>query len=550
MSLYQKYRPQEFDSLSGQEHVKKTLKNALKRSLIAHAYLFCGPRGTGKTTTARLIAKSLNCPDFNFETGDPCNKCKICKAITNSELIDVIEIDAASNRGIDEIRELKETIRFAPTLAKNKVYIIDEVHMLTNEAFNALLKTLEEPPENVFFILATTEVHKIPETILSRCQRFDFRRISTLDIVERLKFIAKTEKLEYEDEALEIIAIYSDGGLRDSISIMDQLAVSGKVTAEETKMHLGTTGVDTLYKFLEYLETCDDKSAIEIVHSLHEQGSNIKQFENDILKIAREKLHIAIQKNDTKSKQSLLGLIETWQEIHNEFKQSFIPELALEVLIVKVCNKNKFIAPSESMPVLRQPAVPVTTEAKKPVQPVSVPEKVATVAIEKPAPAPVAKPIAREPEAENTKKSVRKSDPVEVVKTEDVASKKVDTSAKLDLTIDLEKDWKKIADKLTVSSLRLMLKNAKFKLISSEEGEIKVTSNFDYERVNKSENIRVVETLINEITGKQIKVNIVKDIIELKTIQTKAKSAEIEKANTPALADMDPFDMFEGQVLE
>ena len=205
MSLYQKYRPQEFDSLAGQEHVKKTLQQALRKNVVSHAYLFCGPRGTGKTTTARLIAKALNCPNFDAETAEPCNKCDICESISNSSLIDVIEIDAASNRGIDEIRELKETIRFAPTLVKNKVYIIDEVHMLTNEAFNALLKTIEEPPENVFFILATTESHKVPETIMSRCQRFDFKRINHQALVDRLEFICQTEGLDFEREALESV---------------------------------------------------------------------------------------------------------------------------------------------------------------------------------------------------------------------------------------------------------------------------------------------------------------------------------------------------------
>jgi DNA polymerase-3 subunit gamma/tau len=582
MSLYQKYRPQEFDSLAGQEHIKKTLKAALMRDLVSHAYLFCGPRGTGKTTTARLLAKSLNCPNFDMSTGDPCNKCDICESITNSSLIDVIEIDAASNRGIDEIRELKETIRFAPTLAKNKVYIIDEVHMLTNEAFNALLKTLEEPPENVFFILATTEAHKIPETIMSRCQRFDFRRISNLDLINRLKFIAEAEKIEYEESALEMISIYSDGGMRDSISIMDQLAVSGKITADETKRLLGSTGIDTLYGFLEALFSQNDQKAFEIINSLHEQGSDIKQFQNQILKICRDKLHIAIDKNDLAEKSRLVNLIDVWQEIQNNFKTNIVPELPLEILVVKFCNQLHVpvatLAPAPNyVPV--EPQIVVAEEPVAKIEAVVAPVvSVASVdSVEKsisevpdtpeevrpspkiedglknlPAEAPVSlgetggsKACADEVKPAPSKRVVSKADAgaiqqEEVDRVNLVAKDKADIAAKFQNS-DIEKDWKRLVENVSVISLRRLLKNGKYQQISETEGVVSVHSNFEFEILKKAENIHAVEKLIEDYCGKRVQISVKIEKIDLEALA--AKKAEIEANPLPKLDQAVPMAM-------
>ena len=217
VALYRQWRPQDFDNLIGQEHIRDTLKNALASDKIAHAYLFTGPRGTGKTSTAKILAKALNC--VNGPTPHPCNQCPNCDKITTGASMDVLEVDAASNRGIDEIRDLRETIKFAPVDGRFKVYIIDEVHMLTTEAFNALLKTLEEPPSHVIFILATTEPHKIPATIHSRCQRYDFRRIALAEIEARLTAVAKGSGLDADAEALKLIAVHADGGMRDALSI-------------------------------------------------------------------------------------------------------------------------------------------------------------------------------------------------------------------------------------------------------------------------------------------------------------------------------------------
>lgn len=252
ISLYRKYRPQNFENLVGQNHVRTILINAIKRGEVAHAYLFTGPRGTGKTSTARLIAKALNCTDLRNEY-DPCDECEFCKDINDGRLIDLIEIDAASNRGIDEIRDLKEKINYSPTRGNCKVYIIDEVHMLTKEAFNALLKTLEEPPEHSFFVLATTEVHKIPNTIISRCQRFDFRRIGDEDLLGRLKFVVEQEGFEASDEALKMVVDNANGGGRDAIGLLEQLVVDGKLNIGIMKNVLGTAGRKIVGDFKEAL---------------------------------------------------------------------------------------------------------------------------------------------------------------------------------------------------------------------------------------------------------------------------------------------------------
>jgi len=277
VALYRQWRPQDFEHLVGQNHISSTLKNAIVSGKIAHAYLFSGPRGTGKTSTAKILAKSLNC--INGPTPEPCNVCSNCERINTGTSMDVLEIDAASNRGIDEIRELRETVKFAPVDGRYKVYIIDEVHMLTTEAFNALLKTLEEPPTHVVFILATTEAHKIPPTIHSRCQRYDFRRIESREIEQRLADVAEHGGLTIAPDALKLIASHADGGLRDALSILDQCTTmdDGLITADKVRQLLGLIGHEWVWRITDALAERDFKVVLLALNELIILGKEVRQ---------------------------------------------------------------------------------------------------------------------------------------------------------------------------------------------------------------------------------------------------------------------------------
>ncbi|MCR4879771.1 MAG: DNA polymerase III subunit gamma/tau [Bacilli bacterium] len=288
-ALYRTYRPSTFEEVAGQQHIVKTLKNALKTNKIAHAYLFAGPRGTGKTTMAKLLAKALNC---DHGIGCQCNECKNCKAIIEGSHPDVLEIDAASNRGINEIKELIERVKYSTILGRYKVYIIDEVHMMTNEAFNALLKTLEEPPEHVIFILATTEPHKILPTILSRCQRYDFTKVSDEDIKERIKTILELEKISYNDEAVNTIISLADGGMRDALSILDQvLAYSGNTLNEEDILSIfALESKEEKIGLIKSIANHDVSDVLSRLSNYIQKGSDIKRLTNDILVILKDAL--------------------------------------------------------------------------------------------------------------------------------------------------------------------------------------------------------------------------------------------------------------------
>ena len=286
VALYRTWRPQDFDGLVGQEHIRKALTNALESGRISHAYLFTGPRGTGKTSTARILAKALNCE--KGPTPHPCNACDHCREITEGTSADVIEIDAASNRGIDEIRKLREQVHFAPVSSRYKVYIIDEVHMITMDAFNALLKTLEEPPEHVVFILATTEPHKIPTTIHSRCQRFDFRRVTVDDIAAHLKKVAEGSQINAEPDALRLMAIQADGGMRDAVGLLDQCSImADPVTAETVRQVLGIAGRDTMRALVENIGRRDLPAALDLLNQLMDDGKDVTQVLTELLEYMR-----------------------------------------------------------------------------------------------------------------------------------------------------------------------------------------------------------------------------------------------------------------------
>ncbi|MBC1336438.1 DNA polymerase III subunit gamma/tau [Listeria booriae] len=289
-ALYRVFRPQSFQDVVGQEHVTRTLKNAIVQNKTSHAYLFSGPRGTGKTSAAKIFAKAINCP--NSVDGEPCNACDICTGTTDGSIPDVLEIDAASNNGVEEIRDIREKVKYAPTVAKYKVYIIDEVHMLSTGAFNALLKTLEEPPKHVIFILATTEPHKLPLTIISRVQRFDFKRITTQDIIGRLAFILDEEKIAYDEKALDIVARAAEGGMRDALSLLDQVISYGTqgVTVADALEITGSVAQGMLTELVQAVIDSDAKQALEKLSGLLAEGKDPVRLVEDLLVFFRDVL--------------------------------------------------------------------------------------------------------------------------------------------------------------------------------------------------------------------------------------------------------------------
>lgn len=337
MALYQKYRPKTLQELVGQEFVRQTLQASLKKNRVSHAYLFFGSRGTGKTSTARILSKALNCLHPR-ESGDPCNECEFCVASDNGTFIDMIEIDGASNRKIEHARALIEKINFTPTLGKRKVYIIDEVHMLTKEAFNALLKTIEEPPEHAYFLLATTELQKVPDTIRSRCQIFTFQRLTTDQIASRLAEIADKESIAASHDALLLIAKKSLGGMRDAIGLFEQAAARGDVTLKFLQQELGLASLSDLDEFQQALLQRNADAAIRFVSDLSSEGISLGDFLEQLLGYFREQMLEFAFSNDETERQRLgniLIFIDYFDTARRALKDSPIPTLPIEIAIVK-----------------------------------------------------------------------------------------------------------------------------------------------------------------------------------------------------------------------
>ena len=355
-ALYRKWRPQKFEDMVGQTAVTKTLKNAIIHHKTSHAYLFTGPRGTGKTSAAKIFAKAINC--LNPQDGEPCNECLLCKGITEGTIGDVIEIDAASNNGVEEIRDIRDKARYAPTQATYKVYIIDEVHMLSTGAFNALLKTLEEPPKNVIFILATTEPHKIPATIISRTQRFDFRRITNDEIIQRLRYILEQEEIAYEEEALSVIARCANGGMRDALSLLDQVISfsDDKVSFEQAIQVSGSLTDDLMIEFVRLLTQQQAQAALLQLQDLLLLGKEASRLIEEWLEFSRDLL-VAKQTGD------MIGRSEAFVSFAKEVEETFLyrfmdalnqtqqemrfttkPTISLEVFTIKMAQPEVAVA--------------------------------------------------------------------------------------------------------------------------------------------------------------------------------------------------------------
>jgi len=392
LALYRKWRPASFDEVYGQPHITKTLKTEVATGRISHAYLFTGSRGTGKTSCAKILAKAVNC--LHPVDGNPCNECEICRGIDNGSLTDVVEMDAASNNGVEEIRSLRDEVIYSPTVAKYRVYIVDEVHMLTQYAFNALLKTLEEPPEHVIFILATTDVHKVLPTILSRCQRFDFRRISSADIIRRLNVICERENITLTDDAANLIANIADGGMRDAISILDRcLAISDKITAEVVSSAAGVTSAENLFKFSSFIARSDFKSALLLVSELYANYCDVSvlsmrlldHFRNimvaksvsncaDLIICSEDELASYRKRADEMSMAKILECIDILSKINNSVKEASNKRILLESALIKMCGVRDSELPQRTAPAEdKSPGPVVPVMPKKEPAPIAAP---------------------------------------------------------------------------------------------------------------------------------------------------------------------------------
>ena len=534
-TLYRKYRPKNFSEVIGQNHIVRTLANAIKNNRVGQAYLFCGPRGTGKTSIARILAKTINCE--KLKGSDTCEKCEACKLISENKTLDIIEIDAASNTGVDNIRELRETVALPPTKLKCKVYIIDEVHMLSAGAFNALLKTLEEPPAHVIFILATTEIHKVPATIMSRCQKFNFVRLPIQNIIEKLSVIAKAEKIKINAASLEMIAIAAEGGMRDAESLLGQIiSLEDKnITTSEVEEILGTTDRKAIFEIAEHIIDKKTSLAIEKINSLLNDGYDLSIFGKSLINYFRQLMLLKINDNLSNfftyemtgeqmesmkklAKQSELSdiilTINLFLEAQNKITSFILPQLPLEIAIIKATRKLPDATESVKYDIDTAKNTFSETNAKLKTQ--------------------------NEEEKTNNKKNGLS-----------VSEEKNSTIQKSNsLTIEsLKSNWNKLLSEIKPynHSLNALLSNCQITNVKNNEITIATPYDFYREKLADRSNKLTIEEVFSKILGLKIIISIVTD----KTIAIKKpeiKEVQKEGTQNPLLADA--LEIMGGKIVE
>ena len=501
-ALYRVYRPKTFEDVVGQEHIVKTLKNQIKNNNIGHAYLFSGTRGTGKTSTAKIFARAVNC--LNPINEEPCNECEICVDTLNDNIMDIVEIDAASNNSVDDIRELRESVKYTPSKARYKVYIIDEVHMLSQGAFNALLKTLEEPPSYVIFILATTEPHKIPATILSRCQRFDFKRVSSKDIASRMAYICKKENIEAEEKALSLISRNSQGALRDALSILDQCMSFGneKIEYNDVIELLGTVNIDELFELSQSIIDENTKKSLQILNEFIIWGKDIRNLINDlidhfrnlmvckvskdldeIISLPEESIERLKEQSENININDLIRILNILSETQDSMKSSSNTRILAEVTIMKIAqpmfdeSKEALIKRIENLEEkIESGNIKVVTVQDEPE------EKIAPQSIQ------------------HGSVEIQKEDVVyEEVKSEDV---------KL-----VEASWKKITQKIKDDrklSIAALLREVNSFNVKDNTLYLIFNDNFSFarSRLGSEETIKYVESIIREVLNRSFNIQI------------------------------------------
>jgi len=533
-ALYRKWRPQTYAEISGQEHVTRTLRNALEAGRIGHAYLFAGPRGTGKTSMARILAKAVNC--LSEESNRPCNACALCQSLNEARLLDLIEIDAASNRGIDEVRDLRDKIGFVPNEARYKVYILDEAHMLTEPAFNALLKTLEEPPAHVIFVFVTTEPQKIPLTIQSRCQRLDFRRVPRNEIVARLEYVAGEEGLDVEAAALDAIAAQATGSMRDAISLLDQLRSYGAetITLTHVRTVLGGVGDQAVQDLVGHLVGSEVPAGLDLIHHLVAQGVEIRQLLREVVEYLRQLLLVKVGTGavsldipeetstalaahaSTVSQDRLLRTIHLFSRASRELKGGTQSQLPLELAFIEAAGLSAEVAVSvparsarEATPTIRsRPAAQPTTarvrQAETPVAPAAVTTAQETVAPARPS-RPAKKPAAAQGRQAETSAAVPASPSPGPGMVKDSPQPSQPPSAVL---AELQERWREV-----LATVRLQSFKAEAALRSACQpvaiGEGLVTLAFGHEfpkgMIEDPEHHSTVEEAIGTVLGQTIK---------------------------------------------